>query len=422
MTAEQSYFITLLRDHVHQRPSAMPEAPVDWDTIARYAAEQDLSGIIYYQTREFAQDRTGSSRGREPAPSGSFPEKAARKLKEGFFSNAYLSVNYDYEFEKIAKLFDYKKIEYLPFKGAVLRNYYPHPELRTMGDRDILIRHEDREKSDRIMLSLGYKRYVDNHVVWTYYKEMLMFEIHDVMFYEDLPNQIDYQGYFSRIWDSARRSSDERRDFERIPDPDMHFLYLTAHTAKHITNKGMGFRPFIDMAFFAGNDRDGDSSPDWDRIKAELNKLQLYEFSKTCFSLCEYWFDIEMPFHLERPDRRFMEEATGKIFRDGLFGLDNSENSASASAKKIRRSKNSYGLAAAGIMISKLFPSYRDMQLVPWYSWVDGKPWLLPAAWIYRWFYCLTRKRAASQEILLEPFKKKATIENRDRYLERWGL
>ena len=91
-------------------------------------------------------------------------------------------------------------------------------------------------------------------------------------------------------------------------------------------------------------------------------------------------------------------------------------------AKEIRRSEEGYAQTALKLIIKRLFPPYKDMQLIPWYSWVDGKPWLMPAAWIYRWGYCLIHKRKDSAELLTEPYRKKKEIEKREEYLEHWGL
>ena len=51
MRLEQDYFIHLLRDYVHQKPSWLPVETLDWDKLLRIAGEQALCGIIYYQTR-----------------------------------------------------------------------------------------------------------------------------------------------------------------------------------------------------------------------------------------------------------------------------------------------------------------------------------------------------------------------------------
>lgn len=405
MNVEQEIFIRLLRDYVHQDISVEPEGDIAWEKIVRYAEEQDLCGIIYYQTRGFRN----------------LTSDATRRLKEGFFSNVFLSVNADHECDQLIKAFRDEKIEYMPFKGMLLREYYPHSELRTMGDRDILIHPEDRQESDKIMLGLGYQLYEKNHSVWAYCKPNLMIEIHEDMFYENLANQIDYREYFSHIWESPGNGCGSENYSAVIPEPDMHFLYCIAHLAKHVINKGMGFRAFLDLAFFVKNAA-VHTPPDWEWIQKELTALRLFDFTTICFSLCREWFGIEMPFLPEKEDPDFVKEITEKVFKDGIFGLDNKENAVSGSAKNIHRSDYGYLWTSLALTLHKLFPPYRNMQLIPWYRWVDGKPYLLPVAWVYRWFYCLINKRKASQDIMFEPYTKKETIVAREKYLDRWHL
>ncbi len=397
MTSEQAYFIQLLRDFVHQSPSLEPPDSLNWDLITQYAADQDLNGIVYFQCR----DRK------------SIDAKVREKLHRGFLSDAYRAVNGEAAMAELTSRFDETGIDYLPFKGEVLRQYYLVPELRTMGDRDILIHPEDRKASDRIMTELGYSKFVDNHAVWTYQRPALMFEIHDVMFYEHLANSVDYRSYFNRVWDSALPSDGHRF----LPEPELHFLYLMTHTAKHVINHGMGFRAFLDMVFFCR----GENALDWTSLREKLEELSLYDFTLRCFSLCEAWFNVKMPLSGEAPSAEFLSEATEKIFHDGIFGLENEDNAAAHSAKEIARDDMPYGLAAIRLIFRSLFPSYEDMQLIPWYAWVDGKPWLLPAAWIYRWFYVLCKKRDVGKTKLREPFERQH-IEKRQFMLKRWGL
>ena len=397
MNAEQRFFVQLLRDYVHSAPSAEPKDNLDWPLIARNAEEQDLCGIVYYQCRDLK----------------SIDASSLAQLHAGFLSDAYRAVAGEKAMADVAKSFDAAGISYLPFKGEVLQSYYPDPELRTMGDRDILIHHTDRESSDRIMQELGYDRLIDRQEVWAYQQHTAMFEIHDTMFYEHLANKVDYQSYFEKVWDSAFPAGGHGF----LPKPELHFLYLMAHTAKHIVNYGMGFRAFLDMVFFCR----GEASLDWDYIAQELRRLSLYEFTLHCFSLCEAWFHVTMPLACEAATEEFLTETTEKIFLDGIFGYGNEENTLGSSAKEILHDGKPYALAAVHLALQHVFPPYRDMQLVPAYSWVDGKPWLLPAAWVFRWVYVLLNKRTRGINRLSEAFQKEQ-IDNRQTYLKRWGL
>lgn len=398
MTPEQACVLRLLEDYIHRRPSAPPETEVDWARVAQYGEEQSLSGILYVQCRDFL----GAD------------SPALQQMHRGFYAAAYASENSAAALGEVGARFEGAGVAYLPFKGAVLRDYYPQPELRTMGDMDVLIHARDREATDAILLGLGYQKYVDNHAVWTYYKGKAMFEIHDVMFYEYLSNSVDYRGYFQHIWETARSGPGTCCR----PEPNRHFLYLVAHTAKHIINNGMGLRAFLDLVFMA----QGEPELQWDWIAGELEGLELLGFTKTCFALCERWFHVTMPLASGTLDEGFFEEITAKTFHDGTFGLHNQENAAAHSAKEIHRSDGSYWKAALGLTWRKLFPPYEDMQLVPWYRFVDGRPWLMPVAWVYRWFYVASHKWKHSRDLLLEPFEKRDVIEKREKLIDDWKL
>ena len=288
-----------------------------------------------------------------------------------------------------------------------------------MGDVDIVVHKNDLGKVDQIMLSLNYDKMIDNHAGWTYWTYQFMFEIHNHMFYEDLSNDIDYVEYFDQVWQHKKHGKvfGIESDNMYIPDEDFHFLYLMTHTAKHILNNGSGFRPFLDMIFMTRECR-----LNWDLIIPELKKLELYEFTKTCFALCEEWFDVEMPFDKELIDPDFLEKTTSKMFEDGLFGLDNEENIVGSTAKNVERSHHSYVLTSLELTRKRLFPPYRDMQLIGHYKFVDGRPYLLPAAWIYRWIYCLINKPANGFRLLMEPVSKRKEIKKRQHYINDWGL
>ena len=403
MTAEQREFIRILADHIHGRSSAPENPALDWEKLAGYAEQQALAGLVYIQLRDFFKEHP------EAAP------EIGEQLHRGFHSDIYLYVNRNTELHEFSRRCG--TVPLVLMKGSALQACYPVPALRSMGDMDIVIHTEDRQKTDGVMLAEGYSKMVDNHAVWTYEKDSIQFEIHDHMFYEYLANDVDYRGYFDHVWEHVRLLDGAGNLY--VPEENFHFLFLMTHLAKHITNKGMGFRAFLDLVFMT---QKAGSRLDWQWIRQELDKLKLLAFTKTCFAFCQRWFDMEMPIASEALDEDFYDEVTAKMFNDGIFGLENQQNVAAHSAKEIRRSRNSYWLAAIRLTLHRLFPSYRDMQLVPWYRFVDGRPWLLPAAWVYRWFYAAAHKFKHSRDLLLEPYNKREAIEKREKMISGWGL
>ena len=188
------------------------------------------------------------------------------------------------------------------------------------------------------------------------------------------------------------------------------------HTAKHIINKGYGFRAFIDMVMYTEK-----NELDWDYLEKELKNIQLLSFTQVCFAFCERWFGVTMPLSVPL-DEKFYQEISAKVIRDGLFGLENEDNIGAAEAKVYKQGKGSYFVSMLDHIRRRLFPPYEEMQLIPWYKFVDGRPWLLPAAWVYRWGYCLVKKKDESMDKLLRPYKAKDKIEERIGYINHWGL
>ena len=129
-----------------------------------------------------------------------------------------------------------------------------------------------------------------------------------------------------------------------------------------------------------------------------------------------------MPLSGDGLEEDFFNDITEKTFADGVFGLENEANDRAKAARDIKKSGGSYTAGAVRNVFRKLFPPYKDLQLIPWYSFVDGRPWLTPVAWVYRWFYCAVKKAKHSTDLLTEPFAEKQGVLEREAYLEKWGL
>ncbi len=407
MSPEERFLLKCISSFIRQETVLIPEERFDRNLFFLLAKAHSLEGIVYSCCKNWVLN-----------------DEAGRGFRKAFYRDVFCSINRTSLLEEIVRLFSEAEIPFVCMKGMAFRDYYPIPELRSMGDMDIIIHTKDRQSADEILCKkLGYRKYIDNHAVWTYNLDESRYpfevEVHDHMFYENLANHVDYRAYFDHVWEHSHHAAVFGIESENmfVPDEDFHFLYLMTHTAKHIINNGSGFRAFLDMVFMTKQ-----CDLDWDWLKTELERLELLDFTKTCFALCERWFDVEMPFGNKSLDESFFQEITEKTFRDGVFGLENRQNAGAHTAKEIKRGEGSYISGALTLTIKKLFPSYRDMQLIPWYSWVDKKPWLMPAAWVYRWIYCIKNKRRAGMDLLTEPFSLRDTVEKREALIRSWGL
>lgn len=395
MKREELFFLSLLRDALCEEKKTVVPADLDWDALYALADAQSLLGLCYSQLKTLA----GSG--------AAIPEDALQRFHEGLFGDVYLAVNQGRAMDRVFDAFSREGIPLLPFKGWRVREAWPEACLRTMGDVDLLIHPEDRERADALMLSLGYEKYVDNHAVWTYFARDILIEIHDHMFYEHLVSDVDYQAYFDAAWSHVGREDEE----------SFHLLYLFAHTAKHVINKGMGVRAFLDLCVMCRSAR-----LQGDLLERELKRLKLFGFAGVCLAICKRWFALEPPFPIpELPEER-LEALTEKIFRDGTFGLDNEENDQAKAAKEIQRSGLPYWLAAGKLLRERLFPTYSDMILSSQYAFLKGRPWLLPVAWVYRWGFALVHKRELGTSKMTEPLVNRKEIRERQELLRSWNL
>jgi len=181
--------------------------------------------------------------------------------------------------ERICKAFDEAGVDYMPLKGCRLKRLYPTPELRSMGDLDILIRVEQYEKIRPLLLQMDLCERVesDHELIWE--KGKLMVELHKRL----IPSyNRDYYRYFGDGWRLARVERGTR--YEMSPEDE--FVYLFTHFAKHYRDGGIGLRHLADLWVVCR----ARPEADMDYICRELKKLDLLTFFKNVDKTAKAWF------------------------------------------------------------------------------------------------------------------------------------
>ena len=72
-------------------------------------------------------------------------------LKDGYLATIVQSVNQNYEGNRVIDALSQAGFDCIALKGWVMRDYYPHPNMRQMVDLDILVRPYDYERIREIM-------------------------------------------------------------------------------------------------------------------------------------------------------------------------------------------------------------------------------------------------------------------------------
>ncbi len=78
-------------------------------------------------------------------------EDAYRTFQEVYMATVYRSVLLEEEVKAFAARMEETQVPYAFFKGCELRDLYPTPELRTMGDVDVLVRDEDMARTAAVL-------------------------------------------------------------------------------------------------------------------------------------------------------------------------------------------------------------------------------------------------------------------------------
>ena len=119
----------------------------------------------------------------------------------------------------------------------------------------------------------------------------------------------------------------------------------------------------------------------------------------------------------------FFEEATQKIFDSGIFGFQEANREEIIRLNQITQKRGPRWLVRTGNLLHGAFPSYRSMRFAEAYAFLNGRPYLLPAAWVYR-FYRAARYRLIGngKRMVKDALVSDRALNEHRETLKRWGL
>lgn len=387
MTSEQYFMIHMLSDHLNGDKTSAPKGPFSWKRLISIAKSHEIGGILYKQCGDL------------------IPENLKQELAGSFGFSVQQYVIRRHEEQSINSALVAEGIPHLFVKGSAVAAYYPVPALRTMGDSDLVIHREDREKADTILRQLGY--YSDSKD--SYRKQTLHLELHDHLIHSYSIVSKEMAEFFNDVW---AYETDGKLDWS------FHFLFLLVHLRGHFAGSGVGLRQFMDLAVITKND----PGLDWLWIQDRLRQFELLRFAKNVLALNEKWFSIKSPIGTADAQDSFLEEATDYILRNGVFGYMNEENRAGYLARDYADSRFPvyYMIRNA---CSKIFIPYHYLITMPQYAFLRGRPYLLPAMWIYRGYYTIRKKgKGFPVHSVKASFTTRDVIKKRAELLEKWGI
>lgn len=181
--------------------------------------------------------------------------------------------------------------EVITLKGMVIRNYYPRPELRTMGDLDILIHKNDYFYVKEYLLKSGFSIKNENHPVHTEFidKYGVSVEVH----WKLINNETyvcDTSNFEKNLWLGIEKFTANNMNINILGKEDF-LLHLCIHMAKHLRGTGFGLRQVYDIAAFLLKEQD---NIDWIKFENNAKESGSFRFCIVLFRLINNLFDLNL--------------------------------------------------------------------------------------------------------------------------------
>ena len=355
MNDQQKAIVLLMKSAITQQAEVLPEG---------FSLEQNLGLIKKHHMVNLIYDGAvvcGISP-KDPAMQQLFPIYLKQLLK---------SEAQQRSLENLRKAFREAGIDHMLLKGSRMKGLYPKPELRYMGDVDILIRLDQYDRIRTIMQDLGYTEKPDSDHELPWLSDGLYVELHKRL----IPSyNKDLFAYYGDGWKLAVAGE----GCEYTMKPEDEWIYLFTHFAKHYRDGGVGCRYVVDLWLWRRN------YPNMDEgyIRNVLQTMQIGEFYENTLALIDYWF-------ADGPGNPTLDVITEFIFASGSWGGGN----ARLLSQMVRDAKHS-PLGFSGRLVYLWTIAFQPADVLKWkYPVLMKHRWMLPLVWLYRPFHKVFRER-----------------------------
>ena len=216
------YIVLLLKSSMYNTIPPLLQITPDWDYIFLKAREQNITGLLYNSIIRMDKDRQPS-------------DEVLSAFKSEMLTTVVASSGKYAEFLAVNNLMREKNITFIGLKGCVLRNLYSVPELRTMGDFDILTREADLPKLKKIFSERGYE--IENDAYGIICKK-------GIVYWEIFTTIAEEFAINPEKWDKLYFSEITEMYGITCPAPTYFFLHLIIHTGKHLVGSADGIRNY----------------------------------------------------------------------------------------------------------------------------------------------------------------------------------
>ena len=260
---EERYLLDLLAAFVCEQKASAPSKTLDDNLFLNVARSQLVSQVAAYMALQQ-------------------PDLFTRALSASLIADLQRAVGVEArqtaEFSAVNKAFQESRVPYMPLKGFVMREYYPEPYLRLMGDYDVLVNQAALDRAVETLKAQGYQEQHDSshHIVFWKGSEFCV-ELHynltdsAAVVYDDV-------SWETLVLNQGTEFRFTKEDFYR---------FMQEHLLKHwVVGEGT-VRFFLDVAIYL---RKFGAELDRTKLEREFERYGELGFVRNVERLQDVWF------------------------------------------------------------------------------------------------------------------------------------
>ena len=362
---ETNALLALLAHEIFDQAMDIDASTVDWSAVLAEAQRHKVTALMYPAIRSM-----------DGVSETVFNKVCGTAIAVATASEAMLK-----EQRRILDLLEARQIPCAVLKGTSVAYLYPHPELRTIGDIDILVDEENLDEACKALQADGFAPSYTAEKHLCLQKGAVWVEMHRMV--SVFPKS--EKGRFTKQTMAEALHHIQTAEIDSVRFPMLSGAYqiiaLLAHMEQHLATSGIGLRQVCDWAVTAHalrNCFDGETL-------ALLERCGLLRFARIMTRLCEKYLGLPpCAWSAEAPDA-----LVDAMLADILVGGNFQAQAAERPFTEVLM--DAYDVAGKGkTCIMRNYVRFLQKHIRKKYPWAKSRLWIpafgifLPARWCVR--------------------------------------
>lgn len=397
MQKEYELLIRGMKANIWRQPVEPEELQeIDWDKWLKLVYKHNVEAMVYSSMNN-------------PEITKQIEKDKLEEWKKRVFKGSVTQINCTKETQRIISLLQNQEVQVVVLKGMVLRNLYPRPEHRTMGDVDILV---PPQCMGQVRETLEQEGYASDHKT----------EMHEVFFKAGkLPIEVHWKLLHSL--DNHTSQNEEQAMWEGLEEVyvggvqtytlgiNNQIIYQILHMVRHMWGSGFGIRQLCDIALLL---RQHKEEIDWQLVGEKARQHHIEQFLKVVCVTCQRIWKIPISdFYIKEED--ISQELVDQFL---IYMLENGVH------KKQEYTTNDMVVdtllkakyRSVLSLVTLMFPIREDF--LKKYKYAERCKLLIPIAWLHR-LIKIQRDYWKNKHLLRESMKE---YNNKQVLLSRLGI